>query len=68
MRDSRVRSRRVVLAIFLAKMRLGLSNGVVASMFHLKGKGQVSGVIHAMHLALSKTVVPRYLGFQHNDR
>ena len=37
MSDSRVRSRRVALAIFLAKMRLNLSNAVVASMLHLKG-------------------------------
>ena len=68
MRDSRVRSHRVALAIFLAKMRLGLSNSVLASMFRLKGKRQVSGVIHAVRLALSKTIVPRYLGFEHIDR
>ena len=68
LRNSCVRSRPVALGVFLVKFRLGLSNTVLASMFHLKGKRQVSAIIHAVRLALSKDFVPLHLGFQHIDR
>lgn len=50
------------------KLRLGLSNAVLAAMFHLTGKRQVSEIIHAVRLALLKDFVPSHLGFQHIDR
>lgn len=68
MRNSHVRSIRVALAIFLAKMRLGISNAVLASMFHLKDKRVVSRIIHDVSTALLKEFVPNHLGFQHVDR
>ena len=68
MRNSRVRSIRVALAIFLLKMRLGLSNRVLSSLFHLKTKRVVSRIVHETAEALLKDFVPYHLGFQHIDR
>lgn len=68
MRNSRIRSIRVALAIFLAKMRLGLSNTVLASLFHLNDKRSVSRSVNAVSKALLKDFVPFHLGFQHIDR
>lgn len=68
MHNSRVRSIRVALAVFLLKMRLGLSNRVLSSLFHLKSKRVVSRIVHETANALLKDFVPYHLGFQHIDR
>ncbi len=68
MRNSTVRSIRVALAIFLAKMRLGLSNRVLSCLFHLKNKEIVSRIFHQVREALMKSFVPLNLGFQHISR
>jgi hypothetical protein len=49
MRNSYVRSIRVALAVFLVKMRLGVSNRVLASLFHLKNKRVVSRIVLQRH-------------------
>jgi hypothetical protein len=49
-------------------MRLGLSNVVLATMFHLRDKRVVSRIIHAAKLALKRDFVPHHLGFHHIDR
>ena len=46
MNNSYIRSVRVALAVFLTKLRLGLSNRVLACLFHLKSKRTVSRVFH----------------------
>ena len=68
MRNSYVRSVRVALAVFLAKMRLGISNRVLATLFHLKNKRGASRIIHEVTDALLKDFVPYHLGFQHIER
>ena len=68
MRNSRVRSIRVALAVFLVKMRLGVSNRVLGSIFRLKNKRAVSRIVHEVAEALSKDFVPYNLGFQHIER
>ena len=68
MRNSRVRSIRVALAVFLVKMRLGISNRVLGSIFRLKNKRTVSRIVHEVTEALLKDFVPEHLGFQHIDR
>jgi hypothetical protein len=68
MRGSNVRSIRVALAVFLAKMRLGLSNRVLASMFHMKSKRKVSHIFHQVRQALIKHFVPLNIGFHHISR
>jgi hypothetical protein len=68
MRNTCVRSVRVALAVFLAKLRFGLSNSVLACLFQLKCKSTVSRICHQIRTALIKDFVPKYLGFQHMDR
>ena len=68
MRNSCVRSIRVALTIFLVKMHLGLSNKVLASLFHLRNKCPISRIVHNTAEALLKDFVPYHLGFQHIDR
>lgn len=68
MRGSYIRSIRVALALFLVKMRLGLSNRVLSSLFRLNSKRIVSRIIHSVAEGLLKDFVPYHLGFQHIDR
>lgn len=68
MHNSNVRSINVALAVFLAKMRLGLSNRVLACLFHLKSKRTVSRIFHQVREMLMKSFVPLNLGFQHISR
>ncbi len=68
MRNSDVRSKRVALAVFLAKVRLGVSNRVLACLFHLKNKRTVARIFHQVRGALIKSFVPLNLGFQHISR
>jgi hypothetical protein len=68
MRNSYFRSVRVALALFLVKMRLGMSNRVLSSLFRLKSKRIVSRIVHQVAEALLKDFVPCHLGFQHIDR
>ena len=68
MRNSSVRSVRAALALFLVKMRLGMSNRVLSSLFRLQSKRVVSRIVHQVAEALLKDFVPYHLGFQHIDR
>ena len=68
MRNTRVRSIRVAPAVFLAKLRLGLSHDVLACLFQFKCNRTVSRICHQMRTVLTKDFVPKYLGFQHMDR
>jgi hypothetical protein len=68
MRQSKNRTLRMALAIYLMKMRLGLSNSVLAVLFHLKGKRIISQIINQVRNALKKSFVDENLGFQHIDR
>ncbi|CAF5217258.1 unnamed protein product [Rotaria magnacalcarata] len=68
MRNSRLRSVRVALAIFLAKIRLALSNRVLACVFRLASKRSVSRICHQVRVALMQDFVPYHVGFQHVSR
>ena len=68
MRNSRIRSVRTALAVFLVKILLGLRNRVLASLFHLKHKRTISRIIHSIRLALMKHFTQHHLGLQHIDR
>ena len=65
MRNDRLRSVRVALAIFLAKLRLGLSNRVLACLFRLASKRSVSHICHQVRVVLMQDFVPNHVGFQH---
>ncbi|CAF2758821.1 unnamed protein product [Rotaria sp. Silwood2] len=49
-------------------MHLGLSNKVLASIFHLEDKRSVSRVIHSVRKAMMSDFVQHYLGFHHINR
>ncbi|CAM4789257.1 unnamed protein product [Rotaria magnacalcarata] len=68
MRNSHVRSVRVAVAVFLAKLRLTLSNRVLAALFHLDNKRVVSHIVRQVRTALMKDFVPFHLGLQHINR
>ena len=59
---------RVALAVFLRKMRLGLANSVLSSIFQLKSKRVVSQIIYSVQKALMDGFLPNYIGFQQIDR
>jgi hypothetical protein len=68
MRNPKVRSIRVALAVFLAKFRLGLSNRVLATIFCLKDKRTVAYVINEVRQALKTDFVPHHIGLNHINR
>ncbi|CAM4830480.1 unnamed protein product [Rotaria magnacalcarata] len=68
MRNSHVRSVRVTVAVFLAKLRLALSNRVLAALFHLDNERVVSHIVRQVRTALMKDFVPFHLGLQHINR
>ena len=68
MRDSRIRSVRTALGIFLVKIWLGFSNRVLASLFHLENKRTVSHTIHSVRLTLMKHCTHHHLDLQLIDR
>ena len=67
MRNSSIRSIHVAVAVFLAKLRLGLSNRVLATLFHLDNR-VVSYIVSQVRKALINDFVPCYLGLQHINR
>jgi hypothetical protein len=68
MRNSCIRSVRTALAVLLRKMRFGISNRVLASLFHKKKKRTVVSLIRSVWLALMKDFTSHHLGLQHIDR
>ncbi|CAF2102623.1 unnamed protein product, partial [Rotaria magnacalcarata] len=68
MRNSHTRSIRTAVAIFLAKMRLSLSNRLLAILFHIDNKRNISHIISQVRIALMKDFVPVHLGLHHIDR
>ena len=53
MRNSSIRSFCVALTIFLAKLHLGLSNHVLATLFHLDNKSVVSHIYQSSSQSLN---------------
>jgi len=67
-RNSSNRSIRTALAIFLCKLRLGLSNALLAVLFQLPNKRTVSRSLESVRTALMSEFVPNNLGFNHIAR
>ena len=68
MSNDLLRAVRVTSAIFLAKLRLELSNRVLAYLFRLASKRSVSHTCHQVRVALMQDFVPNHVGFQHVSR
>lgn len=66
LRNTSVRSTRNCLAIFLVKLRTGLSNNLLAVLFSMK-KSQIQRSFHATKNALVHDYIPKHLGFHHID-
>ncbi|CAF1650537.1 unnamed protein product [Adineta ricciae] len=68
MRTSRVRSLREALAIYLMKLRLSVSNSVLATIFRLRNKRAVSRILQQVRQSLGSNFTPTYLGLSHINR
>ena len=68
LKNSINRSPRCALACLLTKLRLGLSNAILATMLGIDNKRKVNDIIRSTRLALVKYFVPHYLGLAHISR
>lgn len=60
---TRLRTARQALGVLLVKLRTNLSNPVLATLFHLPSKKDVSRIVHQAREAVTIGFVPSYLGF-----
>ena len=67
-RNSSNRSIRTCIGLYLCKLQLGLSNRLLASMFHLPDNRTVARIINSARQAASTAFVPKHLGFSHVTR
>jgi len=67
LRDSKNRSTRNALAIFMAKIRLGVSNRFLGFLFGMSDR-RVSDTITAVSKVLEDHFVPNHLGYNHLTR
>ena len=63
-RSSDIRSPQTCLAVLLVKLRTGLSNSLLGTLFAMT-KHQVQRCVHTARSAMMKHFVPLYLGFDH---
>ena len=68
LRQSELRSARQAIGCFLLKMRLGISNQVLAVLFSLPDKRAASRIIDSVRVSLVSHFVPNFLGFSHISR
>jgi len=68
LKNSINRSPRTAIACLLMKLKLGLSNSVLASMLGIDNKRKMSDIIQSARLALSQYFVPHYIGLTHISR
>jgi hypothetical protein len=62
------RSFRNAVGLFLTKLRLGISNKVLTTVFQFANPQAVSRTLNAVRQAMLSNFVPRYLGFNHISR
>ncbi|XP_076081629.1 uncharacterized protein LOC143052466 [Mytilus galloprovincialis] len=63
-RQTNVRSVRTCIAVLLTKLRTGLPNHILGTIFSLT-KSQVQRCIHSARVSLMQDFVPHFIGFQH---
>lgn len=68
LKNSTTRSARSALAYLLMKLKLGLSNSILAAIVGVKDKRQMGHIITSVRVALAKHFVPHYLGLGHLAR
>lgn len=68
MRNTDNRSISMAIDCLLVKLRLGLSNQVIATLFSIDDRRTVGHIIESARKALMKYFVPSHLGFHHVSR
>jgi hypothetical protein len=68
LKNSTTRSAQSALAYFLMKLKLGISDSVLASLVGINNRRQMSRIITSVRLALVRYFVPHYLGLAHITR
>ena len=68
MRNSSARSIRVALAVYLTKLRQGISNSMIATIFRSSHRRLVSNIIQQVRHQLKNSFVHKCLGFNHMTR
>ncbi|CAC5424187.1 VPS13A_C [Mytilus coruscus] len=66
-RDTKVRSSRTYLGIFLTKIRSGMSNKLMTTIFNVR-KDSIRRAVATVRKNLMQTFVPKHLGFNHISR
>ncbi|KAK3109068.1 hypothetical protein FSP39_022182 [Pinctada imbricata] len=67
LKNTPVRSGRCSLAIFMMKMKTGLPNKLLSTLFNIS-KSSIKRAIATVRKTLSASFVPYYIGFQHISR
>ena len=68
MRNTDNRSISMAIGCLLVKLRLGLSNSVIATLVSIDDRRTIRHIIESARKALMKHFVPSYLGFHHVSR
>ena len=68
LRNTQNPTARTAVACLLMKLRLGISNQVLATLFSFLDKRTVARTIYSARKALVGYIVPRFLGFEHISR
>lgn len=68
LRDTSVRSKRTALAIFLTKLRTGLSNRILKVLFGVNCRFSIQRAVNSARSALMTDFVPNNIGFDHITR
>ena len=68
LRNTQNRTARTAVACLLMKLRLGISNQVLATLFSFPDRRTVARTIHSARKALAGHFVPRFLDFEHVSR
>ncbi|XP_069130866.1 uncharacterized protein [Argopecten irradians] len=66
LKSNTTRSTRSCLAVFLAKLKTGVPNHILSTIFNLS-ISQVQRIIHTVRKCLMTSFVPQHLGFGHID-
>lgn len=67
LRNTKVRSMRTCIALLLSKLKSGMSNQLLSTVYNIPKKS-IRRAIASARKALAKDFTPRYIGFQHISR
>ncbi len=68
MHESGNRSIRTAIGLLLTKLRLGLSNRILSTLFSIGSVRTTAKIVHQVREALMKDFVPHFMGVKHITR